>query len=219
MISHGVVLSRIKCAIAIVRKRRRRDLIDRLNERPQISTVSQPARVRARATGEMTHVRFIRAREFEESRVGCDRSAHRQYIKRASIQSGDWITRVLEGDKNILFPGILSTSVLYALRITADRVLSRIIRSFVEYISSGAYARARHLRARTYAHVRIFFRICTFTARTHICTQYLGKGTGPHRPPPPPPPLFFSPTRISFADLAIFLVEFTATHASRICIV
>jgi len=124
---------------------------------------------------------------------------HRQYIKRASIQPEPdyYNTGSPRGDKNILFPGILSTTVLHALRITTDRVLNRIIRLYnISPVSTRAHA---HTGTLTYASPEFAFLL-------YACTRYIyvhvafGKG----------PRCFSLRTTISFVDLAIFLVEFVA---------
>jgi hypothetical protein len=118
----------------------------------------------ADTTPEIQRVFSFRVCEFEASGAGCVIDRRRQYIKRASSQPEPdyYDTGSPRGDKNILFPGILSTTVLHALRITTDRVLNRIIRLYnISPASTRAHAHAR------------FSRICIFTVRAYAIYIYI----------------------------------------------
>lgn len=91
----------------------------RLNERPQSSTVDE--------LGYVCLIRsFVNAKRVEQDAwsIGVDSISN----VHPSIQLDYYNTESRRGTRISYFRGILSTAVLYALRITADRVLNHIIR-------------------------------------------------------------------------------------------
>jgi len=122
----------------------------------------------ADTTPEIQRVFSFRVCEFEASGAGCVIDRRRQYIKRASSQPEPdyYDTGSPRGDKNILFPGILSTTVLHALRITTDRVLNRIIRLYnISPASTRAHA---HMGTHTHASPEFAFLLYARTRYIYI---------------------------------------------------
>jgi len=153
-----------RCSTRVIKDRAKGRRVSGLSECLRILTVASNASPYPATPEIQPRVFSFRVCEFEASGAGCVIDRRRQYIKRASIQPEPdyYNTGSPRGDKNILFPGILSTTVLHALRITTDRVLNRIIRLYnISPASTRAHAHAR------------FSRICIFTVRAYAIYIYI----------------------------------------------
>jgi len=123
----------------------------RLNERPQISVVVW------RISRYVCLIRsFVNAKRVEQGAWSIDVDSISNV--HPSIQLDYYNTESRRGTRISYFRGILSTAVLYALRITADRVLNRIIRL------SNIFPVNMHVCTHTHTHIYMqhSFQICIF---------------------------------------------------------
>lgn len=137
----------------------------RLNERPQTSVIVW------RISRYVCLIRsFVNAKRVEQGAWSIDVDSISNV--HPSIQLDYYNTESRRGTRISYFRGILSTAVLYALRITADRVLNRIIRL------SNIFPANMHVC--THTHIRIY--TCNipskFAFSSCICVAF-GKETNP----------------------------------------